>query len=302
MGLVAGANRRVPGLRRTEVATLAGVSVEYYARLERGNLAGVSQEVLDSLSRALELDDAERAHLLDLASAASSKPARRKRAQHEHVRDSLRATLDAITAVPAVVNNGRGDLIAANALARAFYSEMFVQSGRRPVNHARFVFLDPRAVTFYRDWSKVADELVAILRTEAGRDPYDRALTDLVGELSTQSEEFRTAVGSSQRPSALHRYEARAAPSRRRPRPDIRGIRHSGRHRTDPCRLHGAAGFHAQGRPFPACQLGRHSDPPRGPGGGVGCFRFKVTHCIPLRTIRPPTLLSSTARGGCGPI
>jgi transcriptional regulator with XRE-family HTH domain len=192
VGLVAGSNRRVPGLRRTEVAALAGVSVEYYARLERGNLAGVSQEVLDALSRALELDEAERAHLLDLASAASSKPARRKRARPEYVRSSLQATLDAITASPAVVNNGRGDLIAANALARAFYSEMFVQSGRRPVNHARFVFLDPRSMSFYRDWSKVADDSVAILRTEAGRDPYDRPLSDLVGELSTQSEEFRT--------------------------------------------------------------------------------------------------------------
>ena len=125
------------------------MSVEYYSRLERGNLAGVSEEVLDALSRALELDDAERAHLHDLARAASSRPATRKRAQPEYVRESLQTTLDVITAAPAVVNNGRGDLIAANALARALYSEMYVQSQQRPVNQPRFVFLDPRATTFY---------------------------------------------------------------------------------------------------------------------------------------------------------
>jgi len=191
-GLPAGGNRRVPGLRRVEVATLAGVSVEYYSRLERGNLAGVSAEVLDALSRALELDDAERAHLRDLATAASARPPTRKRAAPQHVRTSVQTTLDAITAAPAVVNNGRGDVVAANALARALYSDMFVEPTQRPVNHARFVFLDPRATVFYRDWTRAADETVAMLRTEAGRDPYDRALSDLVGELSTRSEEFRT--------------------------------------------------------------------------------------------------------------
>ena len=91
-----------------------------------------------------------------------------------------------------MINNSRGDMVAANALGRALFSEMFVQSSQRPVNNARFVFLDPRATTFYRDWSKVADDTVAMLRTQAGQDPHDRALSDLVGELSTQSEEFRT--------------------------------------------------------------------------------------------------------------
>jgi transcriptional regulator with XRE-family HTH domain len=191
-GLPAGPNRRVPGLRRTEVAWLAGMSVEYYSRLERGNLAGVSEEVLEALSRALELDEAERAHLHDLARAAASRPTPRKQAQPQSVRHSLQVTLDAITATPAVINNGRGDMIAANALARALFSEMFVQSSRRPVNNARFVFLDPRATAFYRDWAKAADETVATLRTQAGRDPHDRAVSDLVGELATQSEEFRT--------------------------------------------------------------------------------------------------------------
>ena len=191
-GLPAGRNRRVPGLRRTEVATLAGMSVEYYSRLERGNLAGVSDEVLEALARALELDEAETAHLHDLARAAASRPFPRKRAQPGSVRRSLLATLDAITTAPAVINNGRGDMVAANALARALFSEMFVSSPRRPVNNARFVFLDPRATAFYRDWSKAADDTVAILRTQAGQDPHNRALSDLVGELSTQSEEFRT--------------------------------------------------------------------------------------------------------------
>jgi len=192
VGLPAGRNRRVPGLRRSEVASLAGMSVEYYSRLERGNLAGVSEEVLEALSRALELDEAERAHLHDLARAAASSPFPRKRAQPGAVRQSLQASLDAITTAPAVINNGRGDMVAANALARALFSEMFVSSPRRPVNNARFVFLDPRATGFYRDWSKAADETVAILRTQAGQDPHNRALSDLVGELSTQSEEFRT--------------------------------------------------------------------------------------------------------------
>jgi transcriptional regulator with XRE-family HTH domain len=191
-GLPAGRNRRVPGLRRTEVASLAGMSVEYYSRLERGNLAGVSEDVLEALSRALELDEAERAHLHDLARTAGSRPTSRKRAQPGSVRQSLQATLDAITTAPAVINNGRGDMVAANALALALFSEMFVLSPRRPVNNARFVFLDPRATAFYRDWSKAADDTVAILRTQAGQDPHNRALSDLVGELSTQCEEFRT--------------------------------------------------------------------------------------------------------------
>ncbi len=191
-GLPPGRNRRVRGLRRTEVASLAGMSVEYYSRLERGNLAGVSEEVLEALSRALELDEAERAHLHDLARAAASRPTPRKRTQPDRVRRSLQATLDAITTAPAVINNGHGDMVAANALARALFSEMFVQSSGRPVNNAWFVFLDPRATTFYRDWSKVADDTVAMLRTRAGQDPHDRSLSDLVGELATKSDEFRT--------------------------------------------------------------------------------------------------------------
>jgi transcriptional regulator with XRE-family HTH domain len=178
-------------LRRVEVAMLAGVSVEYYSRLERGNLSGVSDGVLDALARALQLDDAERSHLHDLARLASSEPRTTRRQRPQHLRENVQVALDAITATPAVVNNGRGDLVAANALGRALFSEMYVQA-TGPLNHPRFVFLDQRATTFYRDWAKVADDTVAMMRTEAGRDPHDRALSDLVGELSMRSDEFRT--------------------------------------------------------------------------------------------------------------
>ncbi|MHA7222398.1 helix-turn-helix transcriptional regulator [Arthrobacter sp. RHLT1-20] len=189
---VYGGNRRVPGLRRGEVAILAGVSVEYYTRLERGNLSGVSEGVLEALARALQLDEAERAHLFDLARAASSsrKPQRR-RATAQPVRASVQVLLDAITNAPAFVRNGRLDILAANQLGYALYSEMYA-SPVRPANHARFIFLDKRSFGFYPDWDRAANDTVAILRTEAGRDPYDRGLTDLVGELSTRSEEFRT--------------------------------------------------------------------------------------------------------------
>jgi transcriptional regulator with XRE-family HTH domain len=185
-----GGNRRVPGLRREEVALLAGVSVDYYTRLERGNATGVSETVLDALARALQLDEAERAHLFDLARTASATP-RRRRPTTQRVRPSVQRILDAMTAAPAFLRNGRMDLLAANRLGRAFYSQHF-DSPYGPANSARFIFLDPRAPTFYVDWDKVATDAVAVLRSEAGRDPYDRDLSDLVGELSTRSETFRT--------------------------------------------------------------------------------------------------------------
>jgi transcriptional regulator with XRE-family HTH domain len=184
--------RRVPGLRRGEVAMLAAVSIEYYTRLERGNLAGVSEDVLEAISRALQLDKAERAHLFDLARAAraSSRP-RRRPAPKQRIRHSVQLALDAITGAPAFVGNGRLDILAANRLGYALYSEMYVDPAR-PANHARFTFFDDRARSFYLDWDRAADDTVAILHTAAGRDLYDRALMDLVGELSTRSEEFRT--------------------------------------------------------------------------------------------------------------
>jgi transcriptional regulator with XRE-family HTH domain len=191
-GLASYGSRRVPGLRREEVAVLAGVSVPYYIRLERGDLSGVSDGVLEALARALELDDAERAHLFDLARAAQPTPMpRRRRQAKQRVRPEVQWTLDAITSAAAFVGNERLDLLAANQLGRALFSELYAAPAR-PVNTARFVFLDPRAEAFFGDWDRVANESAAILRAAAGRNPYNRDLSDLVGELATQSEAFRT--------------------------------------------------------------------------------------------------------------
>ncbi|MDQ1040684.1 transcriptional regulator with XRE-family HTH domain [Streptomyces sp. V3I8] len=199
-GLPAGPRRRVPGLRRSEVAALADMSVEYYAKLERGNLAGVSPSVLEALARALQLDDAERAHLLNLARSADgsdvlNRPRRRRTKDRWRPHRSLQWTLDAITAGPAFVRNGRTDILAANPLARAFYADVHAAPGNQ-ANLARFNFLDPASRRFYPDWNLFADVTVAILRTEAGRNPHDKDLHDLVGELSTRSEEFRTRWGA----------------------------------------------------------------------------------------------------------
>jgi transcriptional regulator with XRE-family HTH domain len=191
VGLPSYGSRRVPGLRREEVAVLAGVSVPYYTRLERGDMNGVSEGVLAALAGALQLDDAERAHLFALARAAHPATTPRRRTVAPRVRPSVQWTIDAMTGSAAFVRNGRLDVLAANPLGRALYSEMYV-APVRPVNTVRFVFLDPRAQDFYVDWERSANECVAVLRGEAGRDPYDRDLSDLVGELSTQSEAFRT--------------------------------------------------------------------------------------------------------------
>ncbi|MFF6787546.1 helix-turn-helix transcriptional regulator [Streptomyces filamentosus] len=199
-GLPAGTRRRVPGLRRSEVAALADMSVEYYAKLERGNLAGASPAVLEALARALRLDDAERAHLLNLAQAADgtdalTRPRRRAAPRQGKAHRSLQWTLDAITAGPAVVTNGRMDVLAANPLARAFYTDLYANPDNQ-ANLARFQFLDPATRRFYPDWDLFADMAVAILRREAGRDPHDKDLHDLIGELSTRSEDFRTRWGT----------------------------------------------------------------------------------------------------------
>jgi transcriptional regulator with XRE-family HTH domain len=190
VGLTAYGPRRVPGLRREEVAVLAGVSVPYYTRLERGDMSGVSESVLEALARALQLDDAERAHLFDLARAAGPMAKRRRRSAPKQIRPSVQRLLDAITGAPALVQNGRLDILAANQLGRALYSELF-RDPTRPPNHARFTFLNPGAHDVYPDWERAANDGVALLRAEAGRDPHDRDLTDLIGELSTGSEEFR---------------------------------------------------------------------------------------------------------------
>lgn len=186
-----GGRRRVPGLRRDEVAQLAGVSVDYYTRLERGNLSGVSESVLDGISRALELDQAEQDHLRDLARTAG--PPRRRpaaRPQPDIALTPVQHMLDAMTGAPAMVTNTRMDLVAANELGFALYADMYTGSAR-PANHSRFIFLDPRAPRFYPDWERAANVNVAILRRDAGRDPHDTGIAALVGELSIRSDEFR---------------------------------------------------------------------------------------------------------------
>lgn len=181
--------RQVPGLRREEVATLAGVSVDYYNRMERGNLAGVSDGVLEAVAGALRLDEAERAHLFDLARAARDRTAGRRRGPATRtVRPPVAWMIDAMTGAAAFAVNRRQDILAANDLGRAFYAPLFESPG--PANMARFTYLDPRARGFFTDWNRAARECVAALRTQAGRDPLDRDLAGLVGELSTQSEEF----------------------------------------------------------------------------------------------------------------
>lgn len=184
-----GGNRRVAGLRREEVAMLAGVSVDYYIRLERGNLAGASDAVLDALARTLQLDEAEREYLFDLARASGSGGAR-SRTPPASLRPAVQQVLDAITDAPAWVLNGRHDIIATNLMARALYAPVF-DDPRRPVNTTRFAYLNPAAREFWRDYDQVTHDAAAMLRLEAGRHPHDPALITLVGELSTQSELFR---------------------------------------------------------------------------------------------------------------
>ena len=190
-----GRHRRVSGLRREEVALLANISVEYYTRLERGSGRGVSDEVLESVGRALHLDEAEHAHLLDLFRASSHQRRARRASTAQLVRPSIRRIVDAIGDIPAFVNNGRLDLLYLNDLAAALYSQ-HLDDPVRPPNAARFVFLDPRARSFYIEWDTVAHDLVAALRGEAGRNPYDRDLADLVGQLSVRSDDFRVLWAS----------------------------------------------------------------------------------------------------------
>ncbi|MEH1130479.1 helix-turn-helix transcriptional regulator [Micromonospora sp. CPCC 206061] len=194
VGLPPTRSRRVPGLRRSEVASVAGLSVEYYARLERGQIAGASSSVLEALARALQLDETERAHLFDLARAADGIPTsgrpRRRAATKAAARPSLRWALEAITDAVAFVRDPQQNLLTTNALGRAFYSPVIGDGGRLP-NLARFQFLDPASRDFYPDWDRLAEMCVGVMRTEAGRDPHNRGIQDLVGELSTRSVIFR---------------------------------------------------------------------------------------------------------------
>src|SRR6516165_1778749 len=187
-----GGNRRVAGLRREEVALLAGVSIDYYTRLERGRAAGVSDSVLAGIARALHLDEAERAHLFDLARAAApAAPRAPRRPSPQQVRPSVRRILDSMTTTPAYVRNARLDILAANQLGAALFAPVLT-SPARPANNARFLFLDPAAREFYPEWERQAQDVVAMLRTETGQNPRDKALSNLIGELSTPSDHFRT--------------------------------------------------------------------------------------------------------------
>ncbi|GCD96184.1 helix-turn-helix transcriptional regulator [Embleya hyalina] len=186
-----GGNRRVKGLRREEVALLAGVSVDYYVRMERGGLAGASDGVLDALASALQLDEAERDHLFHLARQSRAPGGPRRRRPAVTVRSTLQQVLDAISDAPAWIGNGRYDVLATNRLARALYSPMPADP-RRPANTARFVYLNPEAAgDLFVDYDHIAATVAAKLRMEAGRDPHDEELIALVGELSTRSELFR---------------------------------------------------------------------------------------------------------------
>lgn len=182
--------RRVPGLRREEAAMLAGISSEYYVRLERGDATGISEGVVDGIVHALQLDEAERGHLTDLLRVASSNRPPRRRPGIQRVRPTVQRIIDSMVGAPAYVLNGRLDLLASNELGRAMYAPIYDEISDPP-NNARFLFLNPQAPQFWTDWDKAANDTVAMLRTEAGRDPYDRHLTDLIGELSTRSDEFR---------------------------------------------------------------------------------------------------------------
>jgi transcriptional regulator with XRE-family HTH domain len=187
--LPGGGRRRVPGLRREEVAVLAGVSTDWYIRLEKGHIAGVSEDVLEAVARALQLDDAERLYLFDLARAAKPSRGSRRRTKVS-ISPRVQWLLDSVSSSAVIALNGRMDILAANTLGRALYSPVF-DDPRRPANIARFQFLDPRARDFHPDWDGAANTTTAILRREAGRDPHDKDLRELIGELSTVSEEFR---------------------------------------------------------------------------------------------------------------
>jgi transcriptional regulator with XRE-family HTH domain len=192
---VFGGERRVPGLRREEVAQLAGVSTAYYTRMERGDLGGVSDSVLYALVRALQLNDAEAAHLFDLSRAATTGPRRLPRAKPEtRVSPVVAQLLDTMEDVPAIAMNRITTVAGSNLLGRALFPHFFPDD-TAPVNSARYLFLDERAKDFYADWETSAREAVSSLRLLAGQDPSDRALMALVGELATRSIDFRTWWG-----------------------------------------------------------------------------------------------------------
>ncbi|MFV8049798.1 helix-turn-helix domain-containing protein [Mycobacterium sp. 48b] len=193
VGLAPGVRRRVPGLRREEAAQLAGVSTEYYTQIERGNVAGVSDEVLQAISRALRLSDDETVHFFDLvrAGAGTRTSTRNKRAAVKKLPEGVQALMDGMAGSPAIVLDGNLDILAANPLGRLLYSPLYDRALGRP-NFARFIFFDSAAAQVFPEWERTADEAVGLLQAEAARDPHSAAITQIVGELATQSVEFRT--------------------------------------------------------------------------------------------------------------
>ncbi|WP_406198010.1 MULTISPECIES: helix-turn-helix domain-containing protein [unclassified Streptomyces] len=183
-----GRHRRVPGLRREELAQLAGVSVAYYTRLEQGNGRNVSAEVLDAIARALRLSDAEHSHLTHLAKPKQHKKKPAKRT--EQVRPALRQLLDSIDGVPAYVSGRRSDILAWNRMAAAVFGD-WSELPAQERNWARLVFLKPEYRDLFVEWDQKASDMVAFLRMDAGCHADDPRLSALVGELSLKSEEFR---------------------------------------------------------------------------------------------------------------
>ncbi|RKN44987.1 helix-turn-helix transcriptional regulator [Streptomyces hoynatensis] len=216
-GLPTSGRRRVPGLRREEVAVLAGVSTEWYTRLEKGHIGGVSEEVLAAVADALRLDEDERTYLFDLARAARTDRRSPSRRRDVEVPPRIQWLLDSMTMSSAFVRNGRQDFIAHNALARALYQPMYdspTTDERGRPNLARYIFLDPTARDFFVDWDAATAVTAALLRAEAGREPHDRALRELIGELSTLSPEFRSQW-------AAHDVRIRHAGVKRLRHPDV---------------------------------------------------------------------------------
>lgn len=190
-GLTAfGTDRRVPGLRREEVAQLAGVSAAYYTKIERGDLSGVSDSVLYAIIRALNMDEAESTHLLDLAKQANGGRSINRVRPEPQVSASVQQLVDTMQDVPALVMNKLSEAVASNRLGRALFPDLFV-AGQPPMSHAQYLFLDPRSKVFYPEWEKSARESVSSMRLLAGQDPSDKAFAALVAELTKESSEFR---------------------------------------------------------------------------------------------------------------
>ena len=230
--------RRVPGLRREEVAVLAGVSVQYYTRLERGDMSGASEGVLEALARALELDDAERAHLFDLARAAQPTGARpRRRAAKPRIRPEIQWTLDAITGAAAYVGNDRLDILATNQLGtRAVLRAVRRRRRGRPTSPGSSSSTrGPRR--FYADWDRAARETAAILRSAAGRDPLRPRPLRPRRRARDAERGVPHPLGRAQRPLPRHRRQALPPPRRRRAQPQLQPPRRRRRPRADALHL-----------------------------------------------------------------